>query len=146
MNRNLRAIRTRKGFTLIELVVVILILAILAALVVPRVITRSDDAKRAKAASDISVLRASVQLFKTDVGSYPSSLQDLRTKPSEGSDGWRGPYLDKELPTDPWGNEYDYQVNSDESDYTIISYGKDGVAGGDGDNADIGENINENNQ
>ena len=135
--------RIRRGFTLIELVVVILILAILAALVVPRVVTRTGDAKRAKAASDISTLRAQVQLYKTDTGAFPESLQDLRVRPSEGADGWHGPYLDKELPTDPWGNEYDYVVSSDSEDFTIISYGADGVSGGDGDNSDIGENINE---
>ncbi len=136
-------IKNRKGFTLIELVVVILILAILAALIVPRIVGRTDDAKRSKAASDISTLRAQVQLYKTDVGNFPDALLDLRTRPSEGADGWRGPYLDKELPTDPWGNEYDYQVSSDGEEFTIISYGGDGAPGGDGNNADIGEEITE---
>jgi general secretion pathway protein G len=134
----------RRGFTLIELVVVILILAILAALIIPRVVGRTDDAKRSKAASDIATLRSQVQLFKSDVGDYPQSLMDLRTRPSEGADGWRGPYLDKELPTDPWGNEYDYQVSSSGDEFTIISYGQDGAPGGDGNNADIGEEITEN--
>lgn len=141
-NMNNRS-RMRKGFTLIELVVVILILAILAALIVPRIVGRSDDAQRAKALSDISTLRNQVQMFRTDVGSYPESLLDLRTQPSEGADGWRGPYLDKELPTDPWGNEYDYQVTSDGENFTIVSYGKDGAPGGDGNNSDIGEDISE---
>ena len=135
--------RNRLAFTLIELVVVILILAILAALIVPRIVGRTDDAARSKAASDIATLRAQVQLYKTDVGDFPESLLDLRTRPSEGADGWRGPYLDKELPTDPWGNEYDYQVSSDGEEFTIISYGKDGAPGGDGNNADIGEEITE---
>ncbi len=139
-----RRSRIRKGFTLIELVVVILILAILASLIIPRIVGRSDDAQRAKAASDIATLRAQVQMYRTDVGSYPEMLQDLRSRPSEGSDGWKGPYLDKELPTDPWGNEYDYQVSSDGENFTIISYGKDGAPGGDGNNADIGEEISEN--
>jgi len=134
----------RRGFTLIELVVVILILAILAALIVPRVVGRTDDAKRAKAASDIQTLRNSVQLYKTDVGDFPEELMDLRTRPSEGADGWRGPYLDKELPTDPWGNEYDYQVASDGEEFTIVSYGQDGAPGGDGNNQDIGEELTEN--
>jgi general secretion pathway protein G len=138
-NRN----RIQRGFTLIELVVVILILAILAALIVPRVVGRTDDAKRAKAASDIATLRGQVQMYKSDVGDYPESLLDLRTRPSEGADGWRGPYLDKELPTDPWGNEYDYLVTSDGENFTIISYGNDGAPGGDGNNADIGEDITE---
>lgn len=141
-NMNSRS-RIRKGFTLIELVVVILILAILAALIVPRIVGRTDDAKRAKAASDISTLRSQVQVYKVDVGSFPEQLMDLRTRPSEGADGWRGPYLDKELPTDPWGNEYDYQVTSDGENFTIISYGNDGAPGGDGNNSDIGEEITE---
>ncbi|MBC8065794.1 MAG: type II secretion system major pseudopilin GspG [Chlorobia bacterium] len=134
----------RKGFTLIELVVVILILAILAALIVPRVVGRTDDAKRSKAASDISTLRGQVQIYKTDVGAFPESLLDLRTRPSEGADGLRGPYHDKELPTDPYGNEYDYQVSSDGEEFTIICYGLDGAPGGEGNNADIGEEITEN--
>lgn len=142
MNMNNRS-RIRKGFTLIELVVVILILAILAALIVPRIVGRTDDAKRAKAASDISTLRSQVQVYKVDVGTFPEQLMDLRTRPSEGSDGWRGPYLDKELPTDPWGNEYDYQVTSDGENFTILSYGQDGAPGGDGNNSDIGEEISE---
>lgn len=141
-NMNNRS-RIRKGFTLIELVVVILILAILAALIVPRIVGRTDDAKRAKAASDISTLRSQVQVFKVDVGTFPEQLMDLRTRPSEGADGWRGPYLDKELPTDPWGNEYDYQVTSDGENFTILSYGQDGAPGGDGNNSDIGEEITE---
>lgn len=136
--------RIRKGFTLIELVVVILILAILAALIVPRVVGRTDDAKRSKAASDISTLRGQVQIYKTDVGTFPESLLDLRTRPSEGADGWRGPYLDKELPTDPYGNEYDYQVSSDGEEFTIICYGSDGAPGGEGNAQDIGEEITEN--
>jgi general secretion pathway protein G len=135
--------RNRRGFTLIELVVVILILAILAALIVPRVVGRADDAKFSKAASDISTLRAQVQLYKTDVGNFPDSLMDLRTRPAEGADGWRGPYLDKELPTDPWGNEYDYQVSSDGEEFTIMSFGGDGAPGGDGNGRDIGEEISE---
>ena len=135
--------RLKRGFTLIELVVVILILAILAALIVPRIVGRTDDAKRSKAASDISTLRGQVLMYKSDVGVFPETLMDLRTRPSEGADGWRGPYLDKELPTDPWGNEYDYQVSSDGENFTIISYAKDGAPGGEGDNEDIGEDISE---
>lgn len=136
-NRN----RNRRGFTLIELVVVILILAILAALIVPRVVGRGDDAKQSKALSDISALRAQVQMFKNDVGTFPESLFDLRTRPAEGADGWRGPYLDRELPNDPWNNPYDYQVNSEGDDFTIVSYGQDGSPGGDGYNQDIGTDI-----
>jgi general secretion pathway protein G len=141
MKSKLRPGIVRRGFTLMELVVVILILAILAALILPRVFGRTDDAKRAKAATDIATLRAQVQIYKTDVGTFPETLQDLRSRPSEGADGWHGPYLDKEIPTDPYGNEYDYQVSSDGEDYTIICYGQDGSPGGEGNNADIGEEL-----
>jgi len=136
-------LRARRGFTLIELVVVILILAILAALIVPRVVGRTDDAKRAKAASDIKTLSGLLQLYKTDVGLYPESLLDLRTRPSEGADGWRGPYTEREIPTDPWGNEYDYSIASDGEDFSIVSYGQDGAPGGEGNNEDIGQDNTE---
>lgn len=144
MNRGNGHSKIRRGFTLIELVVVILILAILAALIVPRVVGRTSDAKRAKAATDISTLRSFVQQFRVDCDRYPDTLQDLRVRPADGADGWRGPYSDKDIPTDPWGNEYDYEVSQDGNDYTIKSYGADGAPGGDGDNADIGEDITSN--
>lgn len=144
MNSRLRPGFGRRGFTLMELVVVILILAILAALILPRVFGRTDDAKRAKAATDIATLRAQVQIYKTDVGTFPETLLDLRTRPSEGADGWHGPYLDKEIPTDPYGYEYDYQVSSDGEDFTILCYGQDGAPGGEGNNSDIGEELQEN--
>lgn len=136
--------RIRRGFTLIELVVVILILAILAALIVPRIVGRSDDAMRARALTDIKTLTGMVTLYRTDVGEYPESLMDLRTRPADGADGWRGPYTEKEIPTDPWGNEYDYVVSSDGETFSIISFGRDGAPGGEGNDSDIGEDLIEN--
>jgi general secretion pathway protein G len=129
-----------------ELVVVIFILAILAALILPRVFGRTSDAKISKALSDIASLRNQIQMYKSDTGSFPTVLQDLRTRPADGADGWRGPYLDKEIPTDPWGGEYDYIVTSDDSDFTVICYGKDHGPGGDPgtEDADLGEALNEN--
>jgi len=132
--------RGRKAFTLIELLVVILILAILAALIVPRVVNRTGDAKRAKAASDIATLSSLLQQYRIDTDKYPTTeegLNALRVQPSSAPN-WRGPYATKDIPTDPWGNEYTYESPGEGGeDFTIISYGSDGAPGGEGDAADI---------
>lgn len=130
----------RRGFTLIELMVVILILAILAALIVPRVVGRTGEAKRAKAASDIATLNAALQQFHIHNDRYPTNeegLQALRQAPQDAPN-WRGPYLDKPLPPDPWGFDYVYTTpGPNGQDYIVESYGADGQPGGDGDNADV---------
>ncbi|MCC6445837.1 MAG: type II secretion system major pseudopilin GspG [Armatimonadetes bacterium] len=134
------AARGRSGFTLIELLVVILILAILAALIVPRVVGRTSDAKRAKAASDIATLSSLLQQYRVDNDAYPTTeegLQALWVKPSDAKN-WRGPYTSKDIPVDPWGNEYVYESpGPDDQDYLITSYGADGAPGGEGDAEDI---------
>jgi general secretion pathway protein G len=131
-------IRNSKGFTLIELLVVILILAILAALIVPRVIGRTTDAKRAKAASDIKTLKTALNNFRLDCDRYPETeegLAALTTAPAD-TNGWRGPYIERISP-DPWQNEYIYELVGDDQ-VSIISYGKDGTLGGEGESADVG--------
>ena len=139
MNR-LSQMRRQRGFTLIELLVVILILAILAALIVPRVVGRTADAKRAKAATDIATLSSLLQQYRVDNDKYPTTeqgLNALRVQPSDAPN-WRGPYSSKNIPNDPWGNEYVYQSpGPDGQDFFIISYGADGAPGGEGDNTDI---------
>jgi len=132
----------RRAFTLIELLVVILILAVLAALIVPRVITRASDAKRAKAASDIAVLGSSLNQFRLDCDRYPTTeegLDALRVQPGDVQ-GWRGPYLERALPPDPWGNAYIYESPGPDGDdsYYLVSYGKDGAPGGEGEAMDVG--------
>ncbi|MBX7134915.1 MAG: type II secretion system major pseudopilin GspG [Fimbriimonadaceae bacterium] len=135
-------VQRSRGFTLIELLVVILILAILAALIVPRVINRTGDAKRAKAASDIAVLTSALNQFRLDCDRFPSTeegLDALRVQPGDVR-GWRGPYLERALPPDPWGNAYVYEYPGAGGDdtFVIVSYGADGAPGGEGDSADIG--------
>ena len=141
MNPMLRTERRRKGFTLIELLVVILILAILAALIVPRVVGRTGDAKRAKAATDLSTLSGALETFRLDVDRYPTTeegLQALRTSPGDAN-GWKGPYISKAIPPDPWGNEYIYEFPGADGDdsFLLMSYGADGAPGGAGEAADV---------
>lgn len=138
--------RRNRAFTLIELMVVILILAILAALIVPRVIGRQDEAKRAKAAADIKSLSSALQQFRLDCDRFPTTeegLQALRTAPADVNN-WKGPYLQNAIPTDPWGSEYIYEYpGADENSYILMSLGADGVEGGDGNNADITEGLDQ---
>jgi len=132
------------GFTFIEIMVVVAILAILAALVVPRIMGRTDDAKRTAAKVQIRNIEGALQLYKLDNGVYPSTEQGLKAlvdKPSVGviPKKWKlGGYIQK-LPEDPWGNQYKYYSPSpnQRGDYEIISLGTDGEAGGEGVNADI---------
>lgn len=132
----------RFGFTLIELLVVILILGILAALILPRVIGRTDDAKVAAAKSDLNTLSNALQNFRLDCGRYPTTeegLNALRVQPSGNATGWKGPYLTKDLPADPWGGAYVYQYpgQSGGDSYLLESYGADGAPGGTGPAEDI---------
>ncbi len=133
--------KKNRAFTLIELMVVILILAILAALVVPNVLGKTGAAKVAKAKADLAVLRDSIDNFRLDCDRYPTTQEGfdaLRNAPS-GINGWRGPYLSKDLGKDPWGHDYIYQTPgpSGKDGYIVESYGQDGAPGGEGDNEDI---------
>lgn len=137
--------KLRKAFTLIELMVVILILAILAALVVPRLINKTGDAKRAKAISDISAFRSMLQNFHIDTDRYPTTeegLQALVTPPANANN-WKGPYSDKAIPPDPWGNPYVYTFPGAEGNdsFSLISYGADGQPGGTGDASDVTQDM-----
>lgn len=135
-----------RGFTFIEIMVVVAILAILAALVVPRIMGRTDDAKRTAAKVQIRNIEGALQLYKLDNGVYPTTEQGLKAlveKPSVGviPKKWKiGVYLPK-LPEDPWGNPYKYlspvQRGDQKIDYEVTSLGTDGEVGGEGVNADI---------
>lgn len=134
--------RNQKGFTLIEIMVVVVILSILAAIVVPRLLSRPEEAKRTKAQVDIKNIEEALGLFKLDNGFYPTTEQGLQAlvhKPDVGKIPTKYPdggYL-KKVPLDPWGNPYVYLSPGVHGDYDIISYGADGEQGGEGKNADI---------
>ncbi|WDP90407.1 MAG: type II secretion system major pseudopilin GspG [Desulfobacter sp.] len=133
-----------KGFSFIELMVVVVILGILAGMIVPRYMGRTDDAKAVKAKVDIAAIETSLKMYRLDNGSYPSTEQGLMAlieKPSTDppAPNWNADgYLDKKsLPKDPWGREYLYLSPGVHEEFDIISYGADGAPGGEGKNADI---------
>jgi general secretion pathway protein G len=134
----------RGGFTLIEIMVVIVILAMLAAIVGPKLMGRTDDAKITDTRVQIKNIETALKLYKLDTGSYPSTEQGLSalvTKPTVGvipNSYKEGGYLEsKKVPKDPWGNDYLYVSPGEHGDYDLFSYGADGAKGGDGKNADI---------
>jgi general secretion pathway protein G len=129
------------GFTLVEIMVVVVILGILAVLIVPRVVGRSEEARAAAAKHDLSAVMQSLKLYRLDNGRYPSNeqgLQALVTKPQAAPvpSNWR-PYLDK-LPRDPWGNPYQYLNPGVHGEIDVFSFGADGQPGGSGADLDIG--------
>jgi len=126
---------TAAGFTLIEILVVMAIIGMLAVMVAPNIFNQQAGAQRDAALSQISALEAALDTYRLDVGQYPDSLEGLVENDS-GRAAWNGPYLRREVPLDPWGNNYSYY--SDGLDFTLVSYGPDGERGGEGDDADIG--------
>lgn len=133
-----------KGFTLIELMVVIVILGILAAIIAPRIVGRIDEARVTEARVQIMNFETALKLYKLDNGAYPSTEQGLEalvSRPTVGkaAPNWReGGYLEKRsVPRDPWGNLYIYASPGQGGDYDIISYGADGARGGERYDADI---------
>lgn len=134
-----------RGFTLIEIMVVITILGILAALIVPRVVGRTDDARIAAAKQDIASIMQALKLYRLDNGAYPATEQGLKAllaKPTIEPipSNWKqGGYLERSsLPKDPWGNEYKYLNPGLKGEIDVFSYGRDGQSGGEGIDADIG--------
>ena len=130
--------KKRNGFTFIEIMAVVVIISILVALVAPRLVGRTEEAKRQAAKADIeSNLALALDLYALDTGTYPTTEQGLAalaTKPAIAPipEGWKGPYLKKGLPKDPWGRPYLYRYPGEvnKEDYDLYSYGADGVEGG----------------
>lgn len=119
----------RAGFTFVEIMLVVVIIGILASLVFPNLAGRSEQARQAAARADISAgIATALDMYELDNGQYPDTLEGLLTKSSDALN-WNGPYL-KKKPVDPWNREYVYKPTSDKKDYELMSYGKDGVAGG----------------
>jgi general secretion pathway protein G len=128
------------GFTLVELLVVLAILTLLAGLVGPRVLGQLGGAKTKTASVQIADIEKATDLFKLDVGRYPTTeegLDALIKRPATLTSGWSGPYLKGSLPTDPWGHPYRYQGPGPSGAIEILSLGADGAPGGEGENADI---------
>jgi general secretion pathway protein G len=134
-----RGINGERGFTFFEILVVVTIIGLLAALVGPRLWGKISGAKQSAAKAQIELFGTALDAFRLDLGRYPTTeegLKALREKPS-GADNWQGPYLPKEIPVDPWKKTYAYRSPGEHGDYDIISYGADGVEGGDGENMDV---------
>ncbi len=140
MNHHLnQPMKNQAGFTLVELIVVVIIIGLLAGLVVPQFIKQEEKATAKVAKAQIELFGTALDTFRLDVGRYPTSqegLAALMQKPG-GVDRWDGPYLKKDLPPDPWNKPYIYKSPGDHGVYDIISYGADGAPGGDGNDRDI---------
>ena len=131
--------RRERGFTFFEILVVITIIGLLAALVGPKLWGKISKGKQVAAKGQIELFGTALDAFRLDIGRYPTSeegLKSLREKPS-GADNWAGPYLPKEIPLDPWKNPFIYKCPGDHGDYDLISYGADKVEGGEGENEDV---------
>jgi len=133
-------LRNQSGFSLIELLVVIIILGLIAGLVGPRLFGRVGQSKQATARAQIELFGAALDQYRLDVGAYPAAGGGLQALVQHSNaPNWNGPYLKKNaVPHDPWGKPYQYKCcPGDHGDYDIWSYGADGAPGGDGENADV---------
>jgi general secretion pathway protein G len=140
MNAGNAKVRRQGGFTLMELLVVLAILGLLMSLVGPQVLNQLGGAKSKTAAIQIKDLEQALEMYKLDVGRFPSTEQGLDAlveKPA-GVAGWNGPYLKDDVPQDPWKRDYHYKYPGDRGELDIFSYGANGSEGGEGEDADLG--------
>lgn len=144
MIRSAPSLKRRVGFTLLELVVVIIVLGLLAAIVAPQILGRVSDARATAAQTQIALFGTALDSYRLDNGSYPTTdqgLAALRERPTKAPipSNWRGPYLRKDVPLDPWGKPYIYRSPGERnaSGYDLLSLGRDGKAGGDGEDKDV---------
>lgn len=132
--------QSESGFTLMELLVVLAILGLLMSLVGPQVLNQLGGAKTKTTAIQIKDMEQALEMYKLDVGRFPSNEQGLKAlvdKP-QGVKGWNGPYLKSAVPQDPWGYDYHYKYPGDRGELDIYSYGQDGSSGGEGEDSDVG--------
>jgi general secretion pathway protein G len=133
-----RFLKDGRGFTLVELLVVIVILGLLVSLVGPRFFHKVGKGKQATAKAQIELLGQALDQYRLDTGMYPSTSQGLNAlMTDQGIDGWDGPYLKKAVPMDPWKRPYNYQAPGAKGDYDLYSYGMDGSPGGESENKDV---------
>ena len=131
--------KTISGFTLLELLVVMVIIGLLAGYVGPKYFAQIGKSEVKAARAQIDALEKSLDQYRLDTGHYPSSEQGLAALNAAPANEpkWEGPYLKKNVPPDPWGNPYQYKMPGEHSEYDLYSYGKDGQPGGSGEAADI---------
>jgi general secretion pathway protein G len=122
------------GFTLIELMIVLVILGLLASLVAPEMFSKVSSTKRKTATAQMQMFQTALDTYRLDVGSYPNELSELIKSDKRN---WDGPYLPKSVPQDPWGYSYQYKLINNGISFEMFSYGNDGQTGGEGENADI---------
>lgn len=123
------------GFSLMELMIVMIILGLLGSLVAPKLFSKVSSSKRKTAVAQMQMFETAIDTYRLDIGTVPNSLEDLRTSTQPS---WDGPYLPKAIPMDPWGKPYIYQVpGQNGSPYSIMSYGLDGKPGGTDENEDV---------
>ncbi|MBW9336786.1 type II secretion system protein GspG [Herbaspirillum sp. RU 5E] len=129
----------QKGFTLLELLVVMVIIGLLAGYVAPRYFAQIGKSETKAARAQIDAFEKALEVYRLDTGHYPSTEQGLEAlgKQPAGESRWQGPYLKKAVPPDPWQHPYVYRYPGEHGDYDILSYGRDGKPGGEGEDADI---------
>ncbi|OPX94789.1 MAG: Type II secretion system protein G precursor [Syntrophorhabdus sp. PtaB.Bin006] len=131
-------LRSRKGFTLVEILVVMVIVGLLAALVGPRLFPKLGKGKQSAAKAQIALLGQALDQFRLDTGRYPTTQEGLNALVANpGIENWEGPYLAKALPNDPWTKPYHYESPGTHGEYDLYSYGRDGTQGGDGEDKDV---------
>ncbi|MBI5788184.1 MAG: type II secretion system major pseudopilin GspG [Candidatus Schekmanbacteria bacterium] len=137
-NKSLKRLENHQGFTLIELLVVMIIIGLLAALVGPKMFGKVGKSRQQAAKAQIELFGTALDAFRLDTGRYPTAAEGLEALRNEGGiNNWDGPYLPKEIPKDPWNNAYVYTSPGSHGDYDLQSYGRDGAAGGEGEDQDV---------
>ena len=131
---------SQSGFTLLELLVVLVIIGLLAGYVAPKYFSKVGESEETTARAQIGALEKALDQYRLDTGRYPSTEQGLAALNAKPADEprWKGPYLKKAVPNDPWKNPYQYRMPGEHGEVDVFSFGRDGAAGGSGDGADIG--------